>query len=596
MVGADPYCPAYPQPQRVLDLARLALERGAQAYSARAGKTPMRRATASTNFIDDFIFSKMAADGVEPAPLTTDAEFLRRVTLDLTGRIPTPEQAADFLNNPDGNKRLALIDSLIGSGAYVDNWTLFYANLFEVTSGYYNMISVDSRNLFYRNLRDFVQNDRSLAGLATDLISGTGDSFTSGPLNFLVRGWQNGDPVQDTWDTLTDRVTTRFLGAKTECISCHDGRRHLEKINLWLTSHRREEFWGQSAFFSRMQMTSLSLDAFNQQLHFMIVERGSGGYPSIVSPQQPGPRPSRYGGPYTPAYIFNGEQPRTGEWRRELGRIVTADRQFARAAVNYIWAHFFSSGIVDPPDGWDLARIDPSHPPPEPWTLQPTHPELIERLADEFIRSNFSIQSVIRPIVQSNAYQLSSRYPGEWKPEYARYFAKHQPRRLSAEELYDALATATLTLRPMFVRGFDQPVYYASQLPDMNEPNIDPASIGTILTNFGRGNWWNINRTTRPTVLQVLFMMNDSSIDLRTFGRSPTNLGSPEFTTRVSLLMQSNLSDTDAVKQLYLATLGRYPADEELTVVNRQPKPSREQWLGDIQWALLNKLDFMFNY
>jgi hypothetical protein len=153
------------------------------------------------------------------------------------------------------------------------------------------------------------------------------------------------------------------------------------------------------------------------------------------------------------------------------------------------------------------------------------------------------------------------------------------------------LISATLTERAMFVRGYDQPVYYAAQLPDMNEPNIDAGNIGTILSNFGRGNWWNINRTTRPTVLQVLYLMNDNAIDFRTFAR-----GNPGPTTRVALLMQSPLNDTDAVNQLYLATLGHYPSDQELRVVNQHPKSNREQWLSDIQWALLNKLDFIFNY
>jgi hypothetical protein len=589
--GADSYCPAYPQPMRELHRARLGLERAASKWVSRSTRATTRAIPAPANLIDDYIFAKMASDGIEPAPLTNDAEFLRRVTLDLTGRIPSPEQAAAFLASEDGSRRTALIDSLVGSEAYVDNWTLFYANLFEVTSGYYNFISVDSRNLFHRALRDFVQNDRPLSGLVSDLISGTGDSFTSGPVNFLVRGWQNGDPIQDTWDTLTDRVTTRFLGTKTECISCHDGRRHLEQINLWLTGKRREQFWRQSAFFSRMQMTPISIDAFNQQMRFLIVERSSGGYPAAVSSFQPGPRPTRNGGPYDPAYLFTGEAPGSGSWRRELARMVTGDRQFARAAVNYLWAHFFTTGIVDPPDGWDLARIDPANPPPEPWTLQPTHPDLIERLADEFIQSNFSIRHIMRLIAGSNAYQLSSRYEGEWRPEFARYFARHQPRRLSAEEIYDAVAAATLTLRPMFVRGWEQPVYYAGQLPDMNEPGIDPGNISTILTNFGRGNWWNINRTTRPTVLQTLYLMNDNAINFRVFGR-----GTPEPSTRVGLLMQANLSDGDALNQIYLATLGRYPADAETATANAHPKPTREQWLSDIQWALLNKLDFIFNY
>ena len=588
-LGADPYCSAYPRQQRELDRARLALERSASRWASRAEKVPAS-VPASANFIDEHIFARMASDGVAPAPLTNDAEFLRRATLDLTGRIPSPEQAAEFLASQDGNKRGALLDALLGSEAFVDNWTLFYANLFEVTSGYYNFISIDGRNRFYGTLRDFVRNDRPLSALVTDLIAGTGDSYTAGPLNFLVRGWQNGDPIQDTWDTLTDRVTTRFLGTKTECISCHDGRRHLEQINLWLTGKRREQFWRMSAFFSRMQMTPISIDAFNQQMRFLIVERPVGAYPAAVNPTQPGPRPSRIGGPYDPAYLVTGQTPASGSWRRELARLIAADRQFARAAVNYLWAHFFTNGIVDPPDGWDLARIDPANPPPAPWTIQPTHPDLIERLADEFIESNFSIRRIIRLIVQSNAYQLSSRYEGEWRPEYSRYFARHEPRRLSAEEIYDAIATATLTQRPMFVRGWDQPVLYAGQLPDMNEPAFDNQA-NQILANFGRGNWWNVTRSTRPTVLQTLYLMNDNAINFRVFGR-----GTPEPSTRVGLLMQANLNDADALKQIYLATLGRYPTDAETAVANGHPKGNREQWLADIQWALLNKLDFIFNY
>jgi len=586
--GSD-HCPVYTHPRFPPEFARSQKQSAAEPLVSLLVQPDRDRfAAGSNNFIDDFIFGKMAAAGVQPAPLTTDSEFLRRVSLDLTGRIPSPEQVDQFLADERPNKRALLIDSLIGSEAFVDYWTFYFANFFEVTGRYYNLIGVPGRNLFYLYLRDFVERDRSYQDLATELITATGDSYTSGPPNFIVRATQQGDPVQDTWDTLTDRVTTRFLGIKTECISCHDGRRHLEDINVYMTGRRRVEFMRLSAFFSRMSVRFIPVDAFNQQNRAIISDRSVGSYHGYVDVNNPGPRPSRAGAPYEPVFLLNGERPQNGDWRKELARFLVRDRQFARAAVNYLWAHFFTVGIVDPPDGWDLARIDPQRRPPTPWGLQPTHPELIEALADEFIRSNYSIRPMIRLIVESNAYQLSSRYDGEWRPEYAPYFAKHFPRRLMAEEIYDALITATKTETPMVVQGFDRPVYYATQLPDPAEP-LQDFNIRNFLGNFGRGDWWQAPRSSSATVIQVLYFMNDSSVNARTFD----NRG---MRTRVTSLLRAAASDDEAVRQLFLATLGRHPTEDEMVKVNTIKTADRERWLSDLQWALLNKLDFLFNY
>lgn len=586
--GSD-HCPVDPHSQFPPEFARSQKNNATEALVSSLGQSgDIRFAQGSNNFIDDFIFGKMAAAGIEPAPLATDAEFLRRLSLDLTGRIPQPEQVEAFLADERAGKRSILIDSLIGSEAFVDNWTFYYANFFEVTGRYYNLIGVPGRNLFNSYLRDFVQRDRSYQEIATELITATGDSYTSGPPNFLIRASQQGDPIQDTWDTLTDRVTTRFLGIKTECISCHDGRRHLEEINTYMAARKRSEFMRMSAFFSRMNMSVMPVDAFNQQNRVIISDRPVGNYHGYVNLNNPGPRPARVGAPYEPVFMLTGEKPRGGNWREEFARMVVSDRQFARAAVNYLWAHFFTVGIVDPPEAWDLGRINPKQPPPAPWALHPTHPELIEALADEFIRSNYSVRRIIRLMVESNAYQLSSRYQGEWKPEFARYFAKHFPRRLLAEEIYDAVITATRTEAPMNVQGYDKPVLYATQLPDPSEPSQD-FNVRSFLTNFGRGDWWQLPRTSTTTVIQVLYFMNDSAINNRTFDNRGMN-------TRVSTLLRSTASDDELVRQLFLATLGRIPNEHEVTTVNAAKTDDREKWMSDLQWVLLNKLDFIFNY
>ena len=593
--AADPTCTNYPASSRQLDLSRLQLQRGYQAIASRPVGKPIRRlAAARNNFIDDYIFGKMEADGVTPAPVTGDAEFLRRVMLDLTGRVPTAERIQEFLASENPNKREELVDELVGSEAYIDYWTFFYANLFEVTGRYYNLIGVPGRNLFYRYLRDFVSRDRSYGDVAAEMIGASGDSYVVAPMNFLIRGFQQGDPVQDTWDTITDRVTTRFLGVKTECISCHDGRRHLEQINLYLTERRRDEFMRLSAFFSRMNMTFVPVDAFNQNNKTLVSDRMSGGYHGVVNSNNPGPRPPRLGGPYDAVYMFNGGKPKSDEWRRELGQLITADRQFARVAVNYLWAHLFTTGIVDPPDAWDLRRLDPKNPPSDPGTLpaiQPSHPELLERLADEFISSGFRIRPMLRLMALSAAYQLSSTYEREWQPGYTLYFARHVPRRLLAEEIHDAMAIATNTVTPMYVTEWDQPVMFATQLPDPTEPQFDN-SARSFLANFGRGDWWRLPRSSNSTVLQVLYMMNDFAVNNRTFA----SRGGFNTTSRVGQLMQSPMSDEDAVKQLFLATVGRNPNAQELAVAMSRRGTNRENWLSDVQWALLNSLGFLFNH
>jgi Protein of unknown function (DUF1553)/Protein of unknown function (DUF1549) len=590
LTATDPYCPTYsPDSRARFRAAEARLRNFHQFSSSHAKAVQLHRdpaAAGSSNLIDGYIFGKMQTDGVNPAPASSDPEFLRRIYLDLTGLLPSVDQATAFLNSTDQNKRTALIDQLLASGAYVDKWTLFYGNIFQVTSGYYNFISVQSRNRFNQYLREFVSSDRSYADVAREMITASGDSYLTGPPNYIVRALQQGDPVQDTWDTLTDQNTVAFLGLRTLCVSCHDGRGHLEQINLFLAPKRRTDFWKMSAFLARMNINQEPVDTFSRQYRSILVDRDSGGYTSWVDPNNPGPRPARFGGPYSPVFMLTGEVPVSSQYRAELARLTVSNRQFARAAVNYLWAAMFTQGIVDPPGQWDIARIDPNNPPPDPWTLQPTHPQLIEALADEFISNNYSIKHMIRLMANSQAYQLSSNYGSGWNPVYDQYFARHIVRRLQAEEVFDAVAQATMSIYPMAVEGFSAPTYYAGQLPDPTEPRND-GSIVTFLNNFGRGDWWNNPRNSNSSIIQVLFMMNDSGVNTRTF------TGRPD---RVAWVLSQNMSDTDAINNMFLAALSRYPTSDEMIAIQQERTGTRDQWLTDIQWALLNKLDFIFNH
>jgi hypothetical protein len=587
--AADTGCPQYPEATFTAHLAELDFERSAEAFAKRQDRRGLTVTLPRANAIDDYLFDKMGRDGVAPAPVTNDLEFMRRVHLDVTGRLPSPEAIEAFSANTAANKRSTLIESLLQSPEFTDYWTNYFAKRFEVTSSYYNEIPVDARNLFHFWLRESIQADKPYNQMAREMLGGSGQSNRNATVNFLVRGWQDGDPIQDTWDTLTDRVTVRFLGMKTECISCHDGRRHLEGINLYLTPKKRPEFWQMSAFFSRMSLLRIGTDVFNQGIVWNLSDRRTGLYHSTVSQTNPGPRPARFG-VWEPRFLLSGAEPETGNWREEFARILTEDRQFAKAAVNYIWAHFFRRGIVDPPDAWDLRRTDPANPPPSGWPMQSSHPELLEHLADFYIQNGYRLKPLIRLITSSTGYQLASRYEGQWKPQYAWYFAKQTPRRLTAEEAYDALVTATETQVPMQIHGFPEPLLYASQLPDATEPRGD-GNIRNFLTQLGRGDWWTIPNRTTPSLLQVLYMMND----YMNVSRSLTT-GAQGSNTRAGRLVQSSMTEEQVVRQLFLASLSRPPSADELAVLAKARKGNRDQWISDVQWILLNKLDFIFNY
>ena len=594
---SDPYCPAYPSALRTEIAQSLALDQQFTAFS-RAAKLRKHaetdrtsRIARSASFIDQAVFGQMASDGVPPAPPTTDSEFLRRIYLDLTGRIPSPEDAKRFLDDGSPTKRADLIETLLASPAYADQMSLFLANRFKVTRAHDN-ISTPARNVFSSFLHQLFAGDQPYDDFVRSFLTAAGRVDEVPGTQFFARWMDLNGPIQDSWDDITEKVTTGFLGYKTECLSCHNGRAHLEKINLYLSRHTRSDFWKMSSFLSRMQFVRLSDDPIGYRPQVTVVDRSYGSYSGSVPVSNPGCRPARVDAVVTPVYFTDGSVPASGNWRGELARLITGDRQFARAAVNYLWSYFLGYGIVDPPDGWDLARVDPDNPPPGDWPIQNSNPVLLEQLTDALIQNGFHLKPIIRQIVNSETYQLSSRYEGQWQPVYAKYFARYQPRRLSAEQMYDALITATHTEQPMTLIGNTGVATYANQLPDPTEPFSD-SRVTDFLTQFGRGNWYTLDRTSAPTILGLLFMMNDSNNVYRSMGSQISNVG---ITNRVHLTDAQIPVDTDAITQIFLATLTRYPTAAELNLVMQRRSGPRYQWLSDLQWALLNKLDFAFNY
>ena len=539
--------------------------------------------------IDYHIFSLLQAKNIPPASLTTDEEFLRRVTMDLTGRIPLAADVTSFLADTNVEKRSNKIDQLLNSPEWVDRWTMWLGDLTknnvrntQITRG--NL----ARDASYQYIRKSVAANKPYNQFVSEMIQGLGNNEEQGPPNWIVGGFMSMGPAQDTYDRQLVQTATTYLGMRYfDCVLCHDGAGHLDGVNLWGAQTTRRQAWGMAAFFSRARLTRQAAPATN----YVVTEVATGNYLlNTNSGNRPNRAPINGVNNISPTYLSSGRSyPNTAaeNYRARLAAEITGDLQFSRATVNYLWAHFFGVGIVDPPDGFDPARLDPKNPPPAPWTVQPSHPELLDELARGFINMNFDLKAMQREITNSQAYQLSSRYTGEWDPNWARYQARHLVRRLDSEELVDALVLSSNVPNPMTVVNYPTPFQWAMQLPDTT---VGGGGAQAFLDDFLRGDRDENVRRKELTTTQALSLMNDPFITNRVRAAALT-------TGRLATLMATIPDNTQLVDEIYLNVLSRRPTTIERNLaVAKFNTGTRTANAQDLLWALYNKVDFMFNY
>ncbi|PYQ34667.1 MAG: hypothetical protein DMF57_05520 [Acidobacteria bacterium] len=547
----------------------------------------------SVNFIDDEIFGKMQKDGVVPTVLAGDEEFLRRVTLDLTGRIPDPATVQSFLADSSADKRTKKIDQLLASDAFVDRWTMWFGDLVQNvqvatnTREYYQ-----GRNAYFTYIHDSIKNGKPYDQMAREIISGKGDSFVIGAADYWVRQIQPNGPIQDTYDNLASHSGDKLLGMPLLCLSCHSGLGHLELVNSYLKSKTRYDFWAMAAFFSRTRAQRQPYtDPNNPNANFFkydIQDNVTGSYQLNTTSGNKSPRQPVNGQSFVPpAFLLTGETPRTGEaWRDAYGRILTANPQFARAGVNYLWKEMFGMGIVEPVNAFDLSRQDPNNL-PAGTTLQPTHPNLLTLLANEFGADRYDLRAILRTMALSSAYQLSTKYtPGAWNESWTPYFARHLSHRLGAEEVLDAIVTATNVPVTFTVNGIGT-VNAAMKLPDTTESARNV--YGRFLDEFGRGDRDDTARSSDTSIAQSLSLMNDQTVVLNRIHRSNA-------ASTVAKVLASTSDPTSIADQLFVATLSRHPTSgERQQAVAYLNSGTLAQRAEDLQWVLLNSLEFLFD-
>lgn len=548
------------------------------------------------NFIDDAIFGKLKDKGVQSARLTTDEEFIRRIYLDLTGRIPTPDQYRAFVADKSESKRAQLIDKLLYSREFTDKWTLWWGDLLQnAQSNSYRSVTVDARNGFYSWIAQSVSQNKSIRDTVFEVLTAKGNTNnTAQSASTWITRWQtpNG-PIEDTYDTLFSRSAAAFMGVSHyDCLLCHDGRGHLEQLSLWGRRATRLEAYQMASYFSRVRFNNRSGTDAEYPSSTDIADTGTGTY-SLNTTYGNRPRRSSIGSlrTATPAWKMGANEPASGDWRGMFATRLTADRMFARNFANRLWKEMFNLGLVDPVDQLDPARLDPSNPPPGDWTLQATHPELLERLADELIASNYNMREFMRRIVDSNAYQLSSEYDGEWKLENTSLFARHFVRRLEGEEIHDAMQLATNVLGRYTVGGWAEPVNWAMQLPEPVEPRSNTV-VRDFMGFFLRGNRDAQNRAQDGSILQQLNLMNNN------FVTSKAKVASSSVLKAVS-----TMSSFDAmVDELFLRFLVRQPSPSEkakaVAFLSKAgtSQTARNTAVEDLAWALMNKQEFIFSY
>lgn len=356
--------------------------------------------------IDGHISEALRRDEITPAPLADDAEFLRRVYLDLAGTIPPVAEVRRFLNDSDPQKRSKVVNDLLNSPRYVVHFTNVWRALLlpEAANDPRLRFQVEGFEAWLRTqLFEEVGYDQIVQRLITTQLTSANMSMrrqsnTAEPTAIAFFIAKEGKP-----ENLTAGISRQFLGIRIECAECHD-----HPFADW----KRDEFWSLAAFFSGVQSDN----------QFTVSETASPGKLAI-------PGTARE----VAAAFLDGSTPQaaTIPGREALAKWITAPDNpfFARAAVNRLWAHFFGIGIVVPVDDMEIDN-------------PPSHPELLAELSRVFVDRDFDLKFLIRAITTSQAYQRSSKLTHESQDD-PRYFARMVVRGLSPEQIYDSLSRAT---------------------------------------------------------------------------------------------------------------------------------------------------------
>ncbi len=507
------------------------------------------------NYVDRHVHAKLRLRKILPSGLSTDAEFARRAHLDLTGTPPAPEKARAFVEDPapTREKRGRLLDELIGSPEFVDHWTNKWADLLQCNSE-----SLGQKGVWaFRDwIRQAVAENRPYDRFVRELLTAQGSAYHSPATNYYRVLREPGK--------ITEDVSQTFLGVRFNCNKCHD-----HPFEKW-TMRQYYEF---GAFFARVAIKKGTLgsevvrnftgDATTVVGEEVVYLRFDGG--EVLHPKMNMPVPPKV--PFGEAGPLDEARDRRDPF---VGWLASKENPlFARALVNRVWSYFTGRGIIDPVD--DIRASNPA-----------SNPALLDALADDFVRSGFDLRHLMRTICASRTYQLSIR-TNRWNEDDRVNFSHARARRLSAEQLQDAVAVAT-GVRVRF-----------SGLPEgMRAVEIaDGMAMGggaaDFLKLFGRPERKSAceceRKTDSFTLSHTMSLINGPVLS--------DAVGSPK--SRFAGMAAAIADDAKLIEEIYYAVLARPPSKEEAAAIDLKGAKSRLEAAQDLAWALMNTPAFTFN-
>ncbi len=505
------------------------------------------------NFIDQAVFGKLRRLRMNPSAICDDTTFLRRATLDLAGRLPTAAEARSFSAEKKQDKRAQKIDELLESGEFSDFWALKWGDLLRNEEKVLDRKGVQA---FHRWIRGSIAGRKPLDVFAREILTARGSTYRNPAANYLRA---NRDVLQRAENT-----AQVFLGVRLACAKCHN-----HPFERWT----QDDYYGWAALFSRVRYK-----VFENKRRDGLDKNAFVGE-QVVWMARDGELKDPRNGNGVPPRLLGTENgiPAKDVDRLEFLADWVASRDnpfFSRSLVNRIWFNLMGRGIVDPVD--DFRETNP-----------PSHPGLLTALAAQLQRSNFDLRKIIRLIMNSNTYQLSSiPLPSNEHTESG--FARVSPRRLDAEQLVDGLAQV-LGDRPAF-NGYPRGVR-AVQLPGTNAilPRYKkPSSADVFLKLFGKPDrqlTCECERMSQTHLAQAFHLVSGPMLH-----QMISSSGN-----RLDSLAGSGASNPELIDELYWSALGRPPGEAEVSaaVVLFSSAGGKRIALEDLAWALVNSKEFL---
>jgi hypothetical protein len=494
------------------------------------------KAPPAANYIDELVDAKLRQLQYLPAGLASDEEFLRRVSLDVTGQLPTIEETKAFLADSTAGKRAKLIDKLLDSQEHAKFWALKWGDLLRMTS---TQVGNSGVFKYHRWLERAFEANMPYDRFARELLSASGSTLENPAANFYRT-------ASDTQDSV-ESISQLFLGARLQCAKCHN-----HPFERWT----QDNYFGLAAFFNRVQRKKSPRG--DEMLIYM-----------AHSGEVTQPRTGKQMKPWLPG---QGEIDAAGltDRRQPFIEWLTAKENplFAKVEANRIWSFVMGRGIVDPPD--DFRDSNP-----------PSNAALLEALGKDFVEHGFDRKHLLRTILNSRTYQADFR-AGEFNRDDVKYFSHYQPRLLAAEQLLDAICS--LTDLPETFNGLPAGMK-ATELP---APDIAKHEFLKIFGQPERQSVCSCERTSDSNLGMAIQFFNGPLI----YGklRSENN--------RFRKLMAAGKSHEEIITELYLAAVCRKPTAKELeaSLAHLAAKKDDVVAMEDIAWAILNTNEFLFQH